>query len=279
MTRTRATVVVIAAWILPVTSRAAPTPDRTADAHGAYARGAAASDAGEYAAAAAEFARADSLVPNNTALELALKAVVLSDDALLAMTLAQRADARKESRSVGEAAAAARAKFAMRIGQLRVLCPSACTARVDGVDVDIGHARWVTAGDHRVEIAMSGSTEPLDIHVGGGEIRDARPTDRAVSGSPRPRLAATLFEKPSQVPARGVTPVVFWSAVGVTAALGAATVGSALDTRATHDAFLSSPSGSLETRGHAGEARTNALVVTTAVAAVATAALGLFVRW
>src|SRR5262249_30308245 len=58
----------------------------------AYDRGATAFDNKDYATAARELARADDLVPNNVALVTALKAALRADDAVLGMTLAERAD-------------------------------------------------------------------------------------------------------------------------------------------------------------------------------------------
>src|ERR1700689_3145354 len=85
-----------AAFILAffAANAAADDDPAVAQARDAYARGAAAYDAQEYAKAAVELARADQLAPNMTALELALQASDRAHDAPLAMELADRVDTR-----------------------------------------------------------------------------------------------------------------------------------------------------------------------------------------
>jgi len=115
--RTRVAIVLAAAlMVAPLAARA----DDPEAARAAYDRGAAAFKAKRYAEAAAELVRADALAPNAVALESALKAAELADDAALAMTLADRAEQRA---GVAEATRALvrrmRAKTSSRAAGLR----------------------------------------------------------------------------------------------------------------------------------------------------------------
>lgn len=254
------------------------------DARKAYDRGAKAYDAGDYATAAREAAYADQLVPNDVALELALKAALKIDDPVLAMVLADRAEARKDA---GEAtktlAERARKGAAERVGELRVDCKGArtCTATVDGAPFPFLARSWATVGPHAVRVVADGRAETFEVVVARGREALVAVRDRPASAAPlAPSVAPSAPASPSSPDraetAGGLSPAWFWAGVAVTAALGAATVASGVDTLNQHDDFVAQPSRDASTNGQSAQTRTNVLLGVTGGAAAVTLALGLF---
>jgi hypothetical protein len=106
--------------------------------------------------------------------------------------------------------------------------------------------------------------------------------------TPTPSPSPSPTPSPSPSPTPGVSPVWFFTGVGITAALGAVTLLSGLDTTRKHDdyfhqncdRFTSSACASASDAGISAQHRTNIFLGVTAVAAAGTAVLGLFfVRW
>jgi hypothetical protein len=298
---------------------AAPTLARADDpeaAHQAYDRGKAAFDARRWAEAAGEFARADALAPNPVALESALKAAVLADDPLLAMSLADRAESRSGAgEAVIGAAKKARARFADRTGKLLVRCAAArrCTVNVDADPFPVEQRRWVKAGDHAVEISAEGKVSRYTVKVEGamtlewsepaGAAPEAPPPAPSVappapsvappppapSVAPPPAPAAAVLPPAAiappaatlaaPAPQEGLSPAWFWAGLGLTAVAGGLTIASGVDTLSKHDAFMNGLNEAAES-GKAAQTRTNLFLGVTGALGLSTAALGLFaVRW
>ena len=280
-------------------------------AHQAYDRGKAAFDARRWAEAAGEFARADALAPNPVALESALKAAVLAEDPLLAMTLADRAESRSGAgEAVLGAAKKARARFADRTGKLLVRCAAArrCTVNVDADPFPVEQRRWVKAGDHAVEISAEGKTSRYTVKVEGAMTLEW--SEPAAASPEGPPPAASVAPPPSAAPPApsaaplavlavlppaaiappapppaepapqtGLSPAWFWAGLGLSAVAGGLSVASGLDTLAKHDDFMSGVTDS-SVAGRAAQTRTNVLLGVTGAFGLSTAALGLFaVRW
>jgi hypothetical protein len=265
---------VVAALVLSTTPSRATGPNDDAAAH--YDRGASAFDRGDFPRAAAELARADELAPNGVTLELALSAVLKTDDAALAMTLAERADTREFTKKLDAAAHAARRKFAARVGRLSVVCPQApCSASLDGAAFEIGRVQYVAVGRHEVKIVRGTRVETDSIDVAAGKTIQLVP--KAIEEKPRdtPPPPAPKDE------ATTVEPLWFWVGVGITATFGAASIVSGVDALNRHDDFESDRSDAdAAAGGRSAQTRTNILFVATGVAAAATAAVGIFlVRW
>jgi hypothetical protein len=245
--------------------------DAEDDAAAAYDRGAAAYDRGDFGTAASELARADALGPNDVTLELALTAVARTDDAVLGMTLVERAESRpRPSKRLLAATDAARKRFAAMVGKIDVVCAvdPPCEAAFDGTPIAPNRATIVVVGPHRVTIARSGTRETHDVTIEAGKT-----VELIATVAPPPAPTPTLTVEPS----RGVRPVWFWVATGVTVAVAAATALSALDTASTYDEFSSDRSNvDLANAGRSAERRTVALGVTSGVLAVGTVVLGVF---
>jgi hypothetical protein len=267
--------------LVPALARA----DAKEDAAIAYDRGARAYDRGDYALAASELARADELAPNAVTLELAIAAAVKADDAVIGMTLVERASARKGIKET--VLLGARKKLAPKVGRVVVRC-SDCEATVDGSRMPNEAPRFVSVGPHIVTLTRpSAKEERIEILVDPGKTVDVAPAQPAPANEVK--LAPTLGPAPTPPPTpapskeepRSLSPVWFWAGLGLTAvAAGAGTV-SAIDTAAKHDAFLKDRSDAAASRaGQDAETRTYILFGAAAAFAVATAVIGLgLVKW
>ena len=272
-----------AAFVLAVTITGAtradepPSSDALAAAKSAYDRGAAEYDKGNYRAAAADLARADHLVPNDVTLEMALRAAIKSDEAVTAMELADRAEARgASSASLSAVVESARMTMGERAGRLTVQChPSApCTVRADDAPLTPGTAAWVKVGDHQVVVLTEGDKQSYRVHVDprGSVVVRAAPPAPAAAPPPAPP-ADEGYHRP-------LAPVWFWAGASVTALFGLGTAVSGIDTSAKHDAFARDPNADTASAGRSAQLRTNVLLACGIVAAVATGVVGLFlVDW
>jgi hypothetical protein len=249
----------------------------------AYDRGAAAYDRGDYPIAATELARADELSPNDVALTLAIGAALRTGDAVLTMTLVERAESRSSrAKDLDAMTDAARRKVAGSVGKLRILCPKApCEATLDGAAFAAGkdRAQFVRVGPHHVAVT------PLSPD-GSGRAAEPETFDVAIEGGKTVELIATARADKPQPPAGGradrrLSPTWFWVGAGATAIVGAASVVSGVDTASKHDAFARDRSNAdAADAGRSADHRTTALVIGTAALAVVTGVLGLWlVDW
>jgi hypothetical protein len=158
-----------------------------------------------------------------------------------------------------------RQKFAQQVGRLVVTCER-CQPRIDGVLAMPRVARFVSLGTHSVTATVQGRVRTYSTHVGSGattELRiDELPVARRVSLMSRDE---------------GVSQLWFWVGVAVTAGVATGATWSAFDTRERHQQFERQPTASTAEAGRDSQRRTNLLALGTAVAAGATAALGLVV--
>jgi hypothetical protein len=283
-TRARVAAVTLALGLsVPCAARADPATDK-ARAADAYERGRIANERGDFARAARELALADSILPDPVTLRAALHAATLADDPVLGTELLERA-ARRD-KGLAEAVAEARVRFAHRTGHIVVLCPAGvhCVATVDGEALSPSEPRVVAIGVHTVGVQGDGPPEQRMLEVAADETVSVQvpspsaPVIRAPEPLPEPRPSGKA----------GISPLWFAGAGALTAALGAVTIVSAVDTANRHSQFdqagcESAPNAgcaSLRTAGTGAQARTDALLVATGVLAAGSAALGIFlVRW
>jgi len=260
-------------------THAAAAQDPLVQAREAYERGARAYDEGRFREAVDELARADELVPNVVALELALHAALKHDDPVAGMALVERAEARATEGHLGELAARGRNQFAPRVGQLIVTCPrdTECRAKVDGIDVSAGAPRWMAAGDHEVELFVEDAVQRRQVHIDGGarvEITPMVPApsrEAAPAPKPRPRPAKAPV---ASVEGERISPAWFWIGVGVTAVGVAGIIASGVDALNKREDFLAGPSEATEAAGRSAQLRTNILLGVTGALAAGTVALG-----
>lgn len=242
-----------------------------------YDEGKRAYDAGDYATAGKLLSRADNVAPNAAVIDLAMAAARKADDPILGMELVERA----EKRGLASTARAGRDVFASRVGLLSISCPGStrCEARVDGNPWGGQQSRWLLAGEHAVLLESDGNAEHFSVHVEGAKTMVVRPTRIVQILPPAPPalpIAAANDRDTTPSPKR-ISSAWFWGGVVTTAALGAATTVSGLDTLSKKDDFRANPyDDGLASSGSAAETRTNVLLVSTIVAAAATSALAYF---
>ena len=271
------------AW--PAESRAQLEPGAE-QARTAYDRGLEAHERGDYAQAAKLFAQADELAPNDTALLAAIDAAVLADDAVLTMTLLDRAKQRPGSPEVQHALEQATARFAPSTGRLLVRCagPLRCQVSVDGRDAQPDRPFWVLAGPRALIVTFGNQkvTKSVGVVAGRENVVDVAPPAPAPLArtpvSPAPLAAAPPPPPAPPKPASTFESPWFWVGAGLTLTFTAASVWSALDLSQRHDAFVADGCDKAATAGCAEAAsdgknaqlRTQLLLGATALAGATT---------
>lgn len=257
-----------------------------ARARDAYDRGVKAESRGDHASASRAFAEADMLAPSVASLEAALESAMRADDAPLGAELLERAEARVTDAGLAKTLDAARKRFTSRTGKVRVDCgfASTCLVAVDGTARDAARAVHVTVGAHTVMVERDGVRLDRLVDVRAGDVVLLAPEEKGVTPPPVPPV-------PPKPPAeRGISPVWFFVGLGVTAAVGGATIASGLDTSSKNDAFArecgSAGSGPVPgdcadraSTGESADTRTNVLLGVTAGLAALTGVTAFFVRW
>lgn len=247
-----------------------------------------------YAEAAAGFSIADGLEPNPVALDSALKAAILADDPVLGMQLVERSESRPKDARVEASAKRARDKFASRAGRLSVTCPDerGCSAKLEGVLLDLGKRAWVRPGTQRVEVIIESTATQHAVEVVAGGTTDFVPpvpvrpvvpitqpapaTQPAPVAQPQPLLNDRRAPPPEDD--RGISPAWFVVGAVATAALAGVTIWSGVDTLERHDAFTGGDDSAKEP-GEDAQLRTNLLLGGTLLSAAGTAITGIFVDW
>jgi hypothetical protein len=279
-----------------ITASARAQGSTPAEARAAYDDAARAYDARDFAHAAKGFAHADALVPNTLVLELALAAATQADDPALAMNIALRAEARGAEGKLQMLAQEARARFEARVGLVRVVCLDghSCSARIGDQVASGGALIAALPGEVDAWFGEGAAARVVRVRVSRGETGDAaeprgaiaeaagshaETAESAEGATPiaAPRLAT--HDVTATEPA-GLPPAVFWSGVGLSAALGASAIASALDAQSQRHAFLANRTLDTRDTGQGAVLRTNVLVGGTIVSVVATGIIGLFLtRW
>jgi hypothetical protein len=256
----------VAASFGSIGSGAASGGDPTAQASTVYDCAAAAQARGDYRTAARLFSQADDLAPEPTALEAALEAGMLANDAALVMDLVARATARGTTGTLAATAKTAAQRFSGRAGQLTVDCVG-CAIGLDGEPFPAGVKRWVTVGEHALRASAGAWSTVETVTVFARE----HTTHKLNPG-----------REPAQPPARarGLSPGWFAAAAGLTALAGGATIASGMHTLSLHRDFETAPSQDLSRRGQAAETRTYVVGAATGMLGLATILVGtLGVRW
>jgi hypothetical protein len=268
---------------VPAVAQSPGADDRALErASALYERGQRAHAAGHYGDAARHFAAADELVPDPAAVEAALAAALLSDDAVFAMELADRAmrGGPSKGRRAEALASAVGEKFAPAVGKLVVLCEG-CRVQLDGRAIAPQRPRWATVGKHRVVARRRGQREQRQVTVRSGRLARVVPFEHAAastgerpngdgpSGEARPGAA-----DPADAGQPLVSPAWFYLGLGLTLVGGGLTIASAVDTKGKHDDFEQAPSAALADEGEGAQLRTNVALGVTGALALTTAVLG-----
>lgn len=272
-----ATLVLAAALFSPTSAVAA---DAEARAAALYDKGVAAQNRGDYRTAAQLFAKADEVLPEPSALEAAIKAALLADDAILGMSLVERSARAPVKGTLARAVNEAQTHFADRVAQLRVDCDG-CDVRMDGSPISLGVSQWVTVGKHRLLAYRDGRVERQSVLVSAGDHTVIALDPTEIDTGPK----EALVPPPGQDSATsegsdGVAPVWLGVGVGLTIIALGATIGSGIDTLKQHDTFLADPTDARAEEGQSAEARTYVLMGLTLGLAATTTLVGVFaVDW
>jgi hypothetical protein len=270
-------------------ARPGAAQDAKADARRAYDEGERLTRERRYAEAAASFARADDLLPNDTALEAALEAALRADDPVLGMNLRERtrrapsAEAMPVTRKVAEA-------FSQRAALVDVPCVEEAVPCRATIDERVATTRrtWVTPGPHRVSLRQADRTQDDEVTVPGGSTATVvlRAPEEPMP-APQPTIAPpTTSDAPDDE--GGLSPWWFAAGCAATAVLGGLTIGhgvAASSNKSDFDDGVAAGASRAELEqlaadGDSLETRTNVFLVGTAIAATATAAVALFaVDW
>lgn len=279
------------------------------EAREAYERGTIAFQRGDFAIAAALFARADQLSPSEAALQAALEAALAADDPVLGNELLERARRGVPGAPLGAVVRRATARLAGRAGRLVAECGASCEASIDGVSVAPRQPRWVKLGRHTVAMRLRQAERTVVVEISPDALllvpgpQDEAP---AVSSSPvSSPVSSAPIASVSSAPIASVAPVFsvfmatperpgpvhsrlhpgwFWAGAGVTAAAGVLALVWGLDTAHRHDEFASrgclntggDPCDLLASAGQAAQLRANLMIGTAVLAGGVTVALGLW---
>jgi hypothetical protein len=286
--------VLVALWAWPAPAQSPPGTDATCREQAtecgrrAFEAGVAAFERGEVAVALERFQAAYALRPHpviafNLALAEAKNGLVL--EALARLDAVQRdaqasEDLRRRASAERDAAAQGLATVVLESPG-----PAGATVMVDGAPMRGSPPRaQLNPGHHRVRVTSPGRvTLERDVRLLPGEtlrISIDRSSELAVVVAP----AAGAVPGPRR---GGLDPTWFYAALGATAVVAGVGVWSGLDTLAAYRDYdrnlPSMPQDEIDRRvdeGHGKQTRTNVLVLSTAVLAAGTAAIGLFaVDW
>jgi len=303
-------------WGLPGDATAGPDPGKLKAASESFEAGARAFEAQKFEQAAAHFEAADAAAPSSKAVRLAIKAREKAGQSSRAATLAALATERyPDDAETKKLAGKTLADLASKLHRVDVSCASPCLLAV-GARIVHGEAstRWVvfldagkatmgasfvgkaTAQDQPVNAVAGGSstlrfTPPAEAKGAGGAGGEVTPPPGGAGGE---ATGGTGGEggvgtgDPGEEPRSEwrIHPAFFFVGLAVTAAAGATTIWSGIDTinDPGTDAVREGCAGQgedcqLYKDAQAKEVRTNALIGATAGAGAITLILGIVGKW
>lgn len=279
------------------------TPAQVRAAADAFDRGREAYKSGDLVAAAEAFERADSQVGSPIALEYAIRSRDKAGHLERAATLAALAARRYPGEaSLEKLVRDVLARGRTELHELTIDCSEPCELVVDGKLLhgksDFERVVFLTDGEHTLRAGFPGArsdVKTVTAAAGGqGSLVFEAPPEVALEDEPEPEVdpeAAERVADPEPAPralppepreADGWSPGVFWVGAGLTAALGAVTLWSGLDTvnnpgeSAVREACRSDHPDcqSLYDEGRERQSRTNLLLGATGVVGLATIVIG-----
>jgi len=222
-----------------------PTPAQIRAAAEAFDRGREAYKAEQFLTAAEQFERADANAPSDTALEFAMRSRDKANNPDRAATLAALALRRHPGHAgLQELASEILERHKGSLYELRVTCAEACDLTADSKIVHgakaLEHTVYLVPGQHSI-VADFGKgrtgTQSAEATAGQrGELWFELP-EPPPEAAPAPAPAALppapppADDEPREKPASsGWSPAVFWTGAAITAAAGAFTIWSGVDT-------------------------------------------------
>lgn len=180
------------------------------------------------------------------------------------------------------------AKAAPELCKLAITCEApGCTVSADGRAISMNlaesHIVYLSPGDLQLELNFDGAQATRKIEARAGvsiELRVDAPPRKVKPAKPEPTAEPTRPVARTAKPARGLPRTVVYAGAGLTAALGAVTLWSALDTQSAHDDYVKAPTHDGWEDGRSKQLRTNILLGATAASAITTAVIAVyFTRW
>jgi hypothetical protein len=283
----------------PISSASSQDARQRQAAAEAYDRGTAAYLEGSYGEAAQWFETANRMAPAAPALMQAIRAHEHAENHTLAATLALELAATYSGQPTAEEyAKTVLANNASKLLQIRVSCDEDCKLDVDG-KLQEYLAFFETPGrPHVLTATFETGSKTTKVEGEAGETREIR--FEAPPPPPEPPVTSGGSNQPplsdSVTAGRPLPPVVTWIGAGVTGAVLAVTIWSAVDMYAGVDEYdkaaeaaknCSPPeepmcvqaardANNLLEAGQSRELRTDILIASTAVAAVSTGVIALF---
>lgn len=273
-----------------------PSPERLKSAAEEYDKGRRAYIANEYEQAATHFENAYRDAPRAEALRSAIRARGSAKQPARAATLAAFAQAKYASDSgTMELANKTVQDLSPSLHALVVRCQPECSVLSDGrlatLTEGTSQTVYLEPGAHEVIVAWSGDRSHRARVVGKAGGREELTLTAPVEKKPPPAVTGGVVSTPvkdtPKEPAKGLSPVVFFVAGGVTLVAAGATVWSGIDTLENpgKDAVRRDCAGQDETcptyqKGRDAQLRTNVLIGVTGGLAVVTGVIGVFfTRW
>lgn len=280
-----------------------PTPAQVRSAAEAFDRGREAYKTDDFVEAAEQFESADSNAPSAAALELAIRARDKAGQLDRAATLAALALARHpDDPNIQKIAPSIVERAKAELFQLDIKCDEACDVTVGGKITPGRRATdrtvFLAPGHYNVRAGWSNdrsASKSVDGNRGEVGSLEFRAPESPVASAPvvsavTPAASDKAPDEGAQASSGKLPKTVFWVGVGVTAALGATTLWSGIDTQnnpgpdRVRDACKSvdasgahsSECDSLYNEGVDKQHRTNLLLGVTAGVGVATAVVGAF---
>jgi hypothetical protein len=264
----------------------------------AYDRGTAAYLEGAYAEAGQWFETAHRMAPAAPALMQAIRAHEHNDNHARAATLAlELSRAYRDDKAASDFAAGVLGKHASTLVRVDVSCDEDCKLDVDGKLQEFLSFFVLPGAKHQLTATFETGSKSASVEGVAGDTRsiefEAPPPPATAALKPAKDVESGATSGGSRPP---LTPLYTWIGIGITGALGIATIISGVDAKAGVPAFeeaaaaarectampgadcsmLQKNADQLLSEGHSKEVRTNVLIGATAVAAVGTGVIALF---
>jgi len=277
----------------------APSVEEVKAAESDFNRGREAYKTGNYDEAAEYFESADGHAPNERVIELAINARDKAGHLDRAATTSEWAlELYPNAARIKKVALPIIERAKAELFTAVITCDEACNL-LDGSRIVHGEAAtrrvvFLTPGEH--EIRASWSEGRVSSQKVTGKTSDtsnlefkAPPIPKKPDAELAPTVVMTSGPDRAEEKPHGMTPIVFFSGVGLTAVLGGVTIWSGIDTTKNPgaDALRSACNSAgqvncqaLYDEGNSRELRTNILIAATSVAGAATAVIGgFFTNW
>jgi hypothetical protein len=264
----------------------------------AYDRGTAAYLEGAYAEAGQWFETAHRMAPAAPALMQAIRAHEHNDNHARAATLAlELSHAYREDKAASDFAAGVLGKHASTLIRVDVSCDEDCKLDLDGKLQEFLSFFVVPGAPHQLTATFETGSKTASVEGVAGDTRsiefEAPPPLPSAAVKPAKDVEGGAASSGSRPP---LTPIYTWIGIGLTGALGIATIISGFDAKAGVPAYntaaemarqcdntpgadcaaLDKKAKDMLSDGQSKEIRTNVLIGATAVAAVGTGVIALF---